>query len=283
VAKEKSEPRPEGSDWLTVEDAATKLGCSLKTVRRLTAQRRDVPGRRAAEAFCVEPRSVPLLDSRKELLQSGPRCRWRLVVSASDVNRLLAMRGLERQESALYLEGVGDDGAELGGFGTWFVFLPPGERWDYGRLPKHEIPVSLLDAWRLAWGPADGYDSTYREVRSRIPGAPDRFEIRFKLDSEEVQATLERIVRGVRLPRQLSDSDRRDAVSELRMRVLSRLDQVSENPEAYLRRSVENFYLETLQRRKNELAIQDLTAEGLDPDTIDPASVWVEPPKKGVR
>lgn len=215
------------SKVFSLSEAASRLGVSERTILRLI-------------------RSGKLIAEKRP--HAGKR-RW--IIEEWAIARFKLLEWLDRQMS-----DVPPPQGYEGHFGAVFVYGKWGEETTaYRRLPCYELTVSLDELWRYAYKPRstrEEYEARKSEIRTRLPGRPEDFEVRFRLDDKTISALMA-IVNSVRPPivaglpvREL----KADALTHLVQKTLPNLRRVRRDLRAYLRRAVRNYYNDRLREMK---------------------------------
>lgn len=237
------------SQVFTLAETALKLDVSERTVLRLI-------------------QSGKLIAEKK--LARGKR-QW--IIEEWSIARLKLLDWADRQMSHVPpLRGY------QGNFGVTFVYGKWGEPSSNERLPTTELTVSLDELWRFAFKSQtqEEYESTKAEIRTRLPGQPENFQVRYLLD-DEAEQVLWRIVKSVppyRLASMNVEDLQREALLHLIEKSLPSFRQAKRGWVSYLRQSVRNFYKDKARQQKRiprttgDLAdvpnLEDPTSEDLD-------------------
>lgn len=132
-------------------------------------------------------------------------------------------------------------------------------------LPQHWLTVSIADFWRFAcqrFKSKRDYEANRRELRTRLPGKPKDFAVRFELSAKEVDQTLMRIVKSIRPPKLRSEEWSKAQVLSLQFEALEKLKSTAlpsfwkakHGWESYLGKVVKNFYIDKF-RESNRLDV----------------------------
>jgi len=232
------------SQVFTLAETALKLDVSERTVLRLI-------------------QSGKLIAEKK--LARGKR-QW--IIEEWSIARLKLLDWVDRQMSHVPpLRG------SQGNFGVTFVYGKWGEPSSDERLPTTELTVSLDELWRFAFKSQtqEEYESIKAEIRTRLPGQPENFQVRYLLDGEAEQV-LWRIVKSVRtyrLPITSVENLQNEALLHLIEKTLPSLWRAKRGWVSYLCQSVRNFYKDKArQESRIPIATGDLT-EVADVEDLD--------------
>jgi len=201
------------------------------------------------------------LAARKEV--SGRKLRWLIDPAELTRYQILSSDFKRPVELVPPLEKMRQWRTSVKCYPTW------GEQTLEG-LPQYRLTVSIDDFWRFAcqrFKSKRDYEAIRLELRTRFPGKPEDFAVRFEIIPQEVDQTLIRIVKGIRPPKLLSEewskaqvlSLQFEALEHLKRTALPSLWRAKHGWESYLGKSVKNFYIDKVRKSKRlDVPLADL-------------------------
>lgn len=253
----------DNSSLIDLFEAASELARSEEKQLRRSEEKKFPPtsailtlSQAAAELECSECSEEKLLRHIKQKKLRGTkrsfqgRRQW--MVTHYDLNRYKMDKWVERHvDYRLTLAELCED--KNLPCATVYVFGP----WE-ARLPTFTLEVSLADYHRFIKKSRtlEEHEAKKAELRRRLPGEPENFQVRFRLNPDywyELQAFI-----GEVQPPKLPGLDlcdlRGDALLSLAKKLIPA--DIIENPKHYLKRATKNYYRDQVrhQRKKRLMA-----------------------------